>query len=170
LPAGAAFKLPAHARVAVDVMYSGASQPVVDTPQLALYFAEAPASIPVITTTVRATADAATPGRLVAEFKAADARALVSMRPELPQGIRSLEIKLLLPDGSRDVLLWMKDAQQLWPTSYVFRQPVALPIGSIVQAVAYRQSGADLPSPPTPSGESGSAPSFTLTVNHYAPK
>jgi hypothetical protein len=39
---GAAFKLPARARIAVDVMYSGASQPVTDKPQLALYFAAAP--------------------------------------------------------------------------------------------------------------------------------
>jgi len=171
LPAGAAFKLPAHARIAVDVMYSGASQPVVDTPQLALYVAASPAALPVSTTTVRATADPLTPGRLVAEFTAADARALVSMRPELPQGTRSLEIKLLRPDGSREVLLWMKDAQQLWPTSYVFRQPVALPSGSMLQAVAYRQSSADLSTPPTPPGGDGaSAPRFTLTINHYAAK
>ena len=137
LPAGAAFKLPAHARIAVDVMYSGASEAVSDKPQLALYFASAPPPSPVMTTTVRAMADVRTPGRLVAEFTAIDARALVSMRPELPAGTRSFEVKLMRPDGSREVLLWVKDARELWPTPYVFKKPVPLPAGSVVQSVAY---------------------------------
>jgi len=183
LPADAAFKLPARARIAVDVMYSGASQPVTDKPQLALYFAAAPPPTSVITTTVRAMPDAKTAARFVAEFKATDAQALVSMRSEVPAGTRSLEIKLMRPDGSREVLLWVKDAHQLWPTPYVFKKPVALPAGSILQAVAYVESGADpLASPASPkpqsgeggpkpqSGESGSGPQFTLTLNHYATK
>lgn len=156
LPMGAAFKLPAHARIAVDLMYAGGSQPVSDTPQLALYFAAAPSATPVTTTTIHAAADAHTPTRLVAEFKAADARALVSLHPELPAGTRSLEIKLMRPDGSREVLLWVKDAHQLWPTPYVFKKPVALPAGSLLQAVAY----ADAAEPAA----------MTLTLNHYAAK
>jgi hypothetical protein len=137
LPADAAFKLPAHARIAVDVMYSGAPQSVTDKPQLALYFASAPSPTQVITTTVRAIADTKTPARFVAEFKATDAQALVSMRPELPAGTRSFEIKMLRADGSREVLLWVKDAHELWPTPYVFKKPVSLPVGSVLQAVAY---------------------------------
>jgi hypothetical protein len=171
LPAGAAFKLPAHARIAVDVMYSGASEPVTDKPQLALYFASAPPAAPVMTTTVRAVSDAKTPERFVAEFKATDARALVSMRPEVAAGARSFEIKLIRPDGSRDVLLWVKDAHQLWPTPYVFKKPVLLPAGSVLQAVAYDESGADLLASSKPrSGEGGAGPRFTLTLNHYAAK
>jgi hypothetical protein len=142
LPADTAFRLPARARIAVDIMYSGTAQPVTDKPQLALYFASEPAPSPVTTTTVRAVADGKTPARFVAEFRATDARALVSMRPELPAGTRSLEIKLMRPDGSRDVLLWVKDARQRWPTPYVFKKPVALSAGSILQAVAYVESGA----------------------------
>jgi hypothetical protein len=171
LPAGAAFKLPAHARIVADVMYSGASQPVTDKPQLAVYFASAPPSAPVITTDVRAVADAKTPARFVAEFKATDARALVSMRPELPAGTRSFEIKLVRADGSREVLLWVKDAHQLWPTPYVFKKPVSLPAGSVLQGVAYAESGADLLAPPMArSGDGGAASRFTLTLNHYAAK
>jgi len=155
LPAGAAFKLPARARIAVDIMYSGGSQPVTDKPQLALYFATASPPTPVITTTVRAIADAKTPARFVAEFKATDSQALVSMRPELPVGMRSLEIKLMRPDGSREVLLWVKDAHQFWPTPYVFKKPVELPAGSVLEAVAY----ADAPAAP-----------ITITLNTYAAK
>ena len=156
LPAGAAFKVPAHARIAVDVLYSGASQPVSDTPQLALYFAPAVSATPVTTTILRGAGDVRTPARFVAEFKATEERELVSMRPELAAGTRSLEIKLMRPDGSREVLLWVKDAHQMWPTPYVFRKPVALPVGSIVHAVAY--------------SDGPQASPFTLTLNHYAAK
>jgi hypothetical protein len=166
LPAGAAFKLPAHARIAVDIMYSGASQPVTDKPQLALYFASAPPPTPVVTTTVRAMADVRTPARFVAEFKVTDAQAIVSMRPELPVGTRSLEIRVMRPDGSRDVLLWVKDARRLWPTPYVFKKPVSLPAGSVLQAVAHVESGADR----SGSGADLSGPRLTLTLNHYAAK
>jgi hypothetical protein len=152
LPAGVAFKLPAHARIAVDVMYSGASQAVSDTPQLALYLAPAPSATTVTTTMLRAVADARTPTRFVAEFKATDERSLVSMRPELSADTRSLEVKLMRPDGSREVLLWVKDAHQLWPTPYMFRKPVAIPAGSVLQAVAY-----------------GDTP-ITIALNHYAAK
>jgi hypothetical protein len=78
------------------------------------------------------------------------------MRPELPEGTRSLEIKLMRPDGSRDVLLWVKDARPLWPTPYVFRKPVPLPVGSVLQAVAYADAAQTRP--------------MTLTLNHYATK
>jgi hypothetical protein len=158
LPGGAAFKLPARARIAVDILYSGAAQPVTDKPQLALYFASEAPPTPVTTTTMRAVADAKTPARFVAEFKATDARALVSMRPELPAGTRSLEIKLMRPDGSREVLLWVKDAHQLWPTPYVFKKPVSLAAGSILQAVAYVDRAPD----------AGNAPPFSIVFNHFA--
>ena len=39
LPEGVAFRLPARARIAVDVLYRGVGEPVVDTPRLALYVA-----------------------------------------------------------------------------------------------------------------------------------
>ena len=162
LPAGVAFKLPAHARIVVDVMYSGAAQMVSDTPRLALYFVPAASSTPVTTTILRA-ADARTPGPFVAIFTTAGARELVSMRPELPEGTRSLEIKLMRPDGSRELLLWVKDAHHLWPTPYVFKKPMPLPAGSVLQAVAYADADGR-------SGTEVSGPRFTLTLNHYAAK
>jgi len=168
LPAGAAFKLPARARIAVDILYSGGSQPVTDKPQLALYLASGAGPTPVTTTQMRGVGDAKTSTRVVAEFKATDARALVSMRPQLSDGTRSFEIKLIRPDGSRDVLLWVKDAHHLWPTSYVFKKPVSLPAGSVLQAVAYVESGAASSKPP--GSEGGSGARFTLTLNHYATK
>ena len=82
------------------------------------------------------------------------------MRPELAAGARSLEIKLIRPDGSREVLLWMKDAHQLWPTPYVFKKPVAMPVGSTLHAVAYFDGAP----------EAGNAVPFTLAINHFGEK
>lgn len=85
-------------------------------------------------------------------------------------GGRSLEVTLLRPDGSREVLLWVKQFRQDWQTPYVFAKPVALPAGTILQAVAYfppasvpAASGADR------SGPRAAAP-FTIALNHYAKK
>jgi hypothetical protein len=95
--------------------------------------------------------------RVAAELKIPASRALVSIRPEMQQGGRSLELKLVRPDGSREVLLWVKNFRQDWQTPYVFRQPVALPAGSLLQATAYFDAA-----PPA----SAKAP-FTIALNHY---
>ena len=158
LPQGVAFRIPARARIAVDVLYSGTSETVTDTPRLGLYVAtSAPAGA--VSTSVLRPATAAGPGtgaRVTAELSMPSGRALVSMRPEMQQGGRSLELTLARPDGSREVLLWVKRFRQDWQTPYVFRQPVALPAGSRLQATAYFDS---------PPGSS-SAP-FTVALNHY---
>jgi hypothetical protein len=75
----------------------------------------------------------------------------------MQQGARSLELKLVRPDGSREVLLWVKNFRQDWQTPYVFRQPVMLPAGSVLKATAYFD--------PTRAA-SASAP-FTVALNHY---
>jgi hypothetical protein len=158
LPAGVAVRIPAHARIAIDVLYAGSAQRVMDAPKLGLYYAPASPHASVATTVLKPAASA-TPGtgRTSAELKIANALSLVSLRPVMQPGARSLEIKLLRPDGSREVLLWVKQFRQEWPTSYVFRQPVAIPAGSTLRAVAYFES------PPAASD----AP-FSIAINHYA--
>ena len=161
LPAEAAFRLPARARITVDVMYAGSTRSVTDAPKLGLYLASSAPAATVFTSTLRPAASGARLSRrVVAELRIPDARSLLSMRPEMQTGGRSLEIKLLRPDGSRDVLLWVKNFRQEWQTPYVFRKPITLPAGSVVQATAYFDD---------PPAVSGVAP-FTVALNHYAPQ
>ena len=80
------------------------------------------------------------------------------MRP----GGRSIEVKILRPDGSSQVVLWIKKFQHDWQGSYVFRKPLVLPKGSMVQAIAYL----DAPAGGAPRPE---APPFTVTLNSFAP-
>jgi hypothetical protein len=165
LPSEVAFRIPARAQIAVDVLYAGTAQRAIDTPQLGLYFAPGASGV-VATSTLRPGAsDAHTSQRIVAEMKITEARSLLSLRPQLRPGGRSLEVKLLRPDGSSQVLLWVKDFRQDWQTPYVFAKPVAMPAGSVVQAIAYfaADSGAD------PSGARSNAP-FSISLNSYATK
>src|SRR5207249_10113427 len=89
LPAGVAFRIPAGARIAVDVMYAGNAQRVTDIPKLGLYFASSAPAASVMTSTLRPAASAPhASGRLVSELKVPNARSLLSMRPEMQMGGR----------------------------------------------------------------------------------
>ena len=59
-----------------------------------------------------------------------------SMKPDAAPGVRSLEISAARPDGTREVLLWVKNENAGWPTPYAFRQPIALPAGTVLRATA----------------------------------
>lgn len=166
LPSGVAFRIPAHAQIAIDVMYAGTTEPVIDTPKLALYLASSAAAGSVTTSTLTPARSApSASGRVVATLNIAQTRSLISMRPEMQPGGRSIELTLLRPDGSREVLLWIRQFRQDWQTPYEFAAPVILPAGSVLQAVAYvpPASGAE------PSGPR-SVPPFTIALNHYAKK
>jgi len=143
----------------VDVLYAGTTEQVTDTPQLGLYTAAA-ADAGVVTTSVLQSggsgASAGQGGRVTAELRMPSGGALVSMKPEMPPGARSLEVRLLRPDGSREVLLWATRMRPEWPVPYIFTQPVSLPSGSVLQATAY----VDAPVEPA-------ATPFTIAVNHY---
>lgn len=159
LPEGVAFRMPARARIAVDVQYSGITETVTDIPRLGLYVVSSASAGAVSTSVLRpATFDGPgiSGGRVTAELRIPASRALVSIRPEMQRGGRSLELKLVRPDGSREVLLWVKNFRQDWQTPYVFRQPVTLPAGSLLQATAYFDVAP----------ASAIAP-FTVTLNHY---
>jgi hypothetical protein len=144
LPDDVAIRLPARARIAVDVLYSGASQDVVDQPRLGLSFRKARPARPISNLVLRQTAGtSSTPGamRLRAMTTLPAARTVLALRPELPPSTRSLEVKATRPDGSSEVLLWIREYKPDWPTPYVFRRPVELPLGSVVTATARLKDG-----------------------------
>ncbi|MBI4887115.1 MAG: hypothetical protein HY824_08480 [Acidobacteria bacterium] len=154
LPAGVAFRLPAHAHIAVDVLYRGISEQATDVPRLALYAAGETPMRRASTVTLRTSA--AGPqlrGRLVMSA----ATTLFALRPEMQPGGASIEVTATRPDGSRDVLVLAKRFGADWQTPFVFRQPVSLPAGTAVDVVA------------TPDGSPpGAAPrSLTVTMTRY---
>lgn len=171
MPDGAGVRVPARARIAIDVVYQSAPEPVVDSPSLGLYFSKAlsntrsnmPANArparEVTTTTIEgvmpsASTAAASGIRLMARYVVPRDRSIFDVRPDVGPGGRSIEVKVTRPDGSSQVLLWIKTFRQDWQTSYVLPRPLTLPKGSVVSAVAYFD--------PAPSQ---ALPRFTLTFN-----
>ena len=132
MPEGAAIKVPAGARIAVDVLYQSAEQPVTDLPTVAFYFEDRPRA-PVTSLVMQAPTAA---NRARAEFTARQPLRLVGLRPELSAGARSLEIKVTQPDGATQVLLWVKQFRADWQTPYSFRTPIALRPGATLRAYA----------------------------------
>lgn len=172
LPEGAGSRIPARSRIAVDVLYQPAvdgllqSAPdrVVDTPQLGLYFTAGRPAREMTTTVlepaaVAAAASGAARSRVTATLQVPNDMSIVEIWPDMDAGARSIEVKTKRPDGSSQVLLWIKKFREEWRTSYAFRQPLTLPRGSIVQAIAYFDGAASRQTPPR----------FKITFSGYEP-
>jgi hypothetical protein len=141
LPDGVAFELPARSRIAIDVLYRGIAEMVIDKPTLALYLANNPRPVPVSQLVLKPSAEqsvsTASPPRVGAELTVPVSSRLLSMRVDMAPGAKSLEIKTRRPDGVVQVLLLIKEYSQQWQTPYIFRQPIAVPKDSLIQATAY---------------------------------
>ena len=157
-PDDAAIRIPAKARIAVDVLYRGAAQDVVDSPRVGLYFRTDRPARPVTNIVLRQTVSGPPSpdgSRLRATATLPAARTLLAIRPELSSSARSLEVKATRPDGSSEVLLWIREYRPDWPTPFVFRRPVELPSGSLVTATARLQGTQP---------KDGTAASLTVTL------
>jgi hypothetical protein len=62
---------------------------------------------------------------------------VVSLRPELHDGVQSIEVAAKAPDGHVEELLFVKDILVEWPTPYVLKEPVLLPKGTELSVTSY---------------------------------
>lgn len=143
LPDGLAFRLPAGSQIAVDVLDRGIGETIVDRPSLGLYFADSAPSMPVTNIVLEAADVSGAPvGRAAGRARAraevvvpAETR-LLSLRPDLEEEGASVEVKVRRPDGSIQILLWIRSFAPDWQTPYEFREPVVVPPGSSIIATA----------------------------------
>jgi hypothetical protein len=178
LPAGVAYRLPAGSHVVAEIHYRGAKEPVVERGTLGLSVADRPASPglgdprPSLKSAVGGSANQ--PSDLILEAKgevlpnvAAQAfRAqtrlmsdtqVLSLRPDLFPGAKSIEVSARKPDGGTEILLFAKDLPIGWPTPYILQEPVRLLRGTVLSATA---SYANATAGPQPGG-------FRLTVSRF---
>ena len=52
----------------------------------------------------------------------------LALRPEITAGLTAIEVSARRPDGSTEILLFARDPPIDWPTPYIFRDPVFLPV------------------------------------------
>lgn len=140
-PAGTAFRLPAGARIAVDVLHG--STPPGGPPRMGLYVAER-AAHPLGALQIVAEGTGAQ-RRLHAKQSLAAARTLVGLRVEMSPGGKSIEVRARRPDGVFVPLLWIKHFRHDWQTPFVLSTPVTLPAGSVLQATSYFDQAASTP-------------------------
>jgi len=80
------------------------------------------------------------------EIRLAADMEVLAVRPEILQGVDSIEVSSRRPDGGTDILLYAKDLTTDWPAPFLFKQPVVLRKGATLTLTAYMNSRALLPS------------------------
>jgi hypothetical protein len=120
LPKGTAYRLPAASHVVAEIHYRGVKERVIDRGTLGLFFADQPSPELVSDVVVE------TKTRLIADTY------VVALRPEIPPGVKSIEVSARKPDGGTEILLFAKDIPLDWPTPYILKEPVALPRGTVL--------------------------------------
>ena len=68
---------------------------------------------------------------------------LLGLLPEIEIAAVELQIEGVLPDGSRQPLLMIREPDPGWPTRYWFDTPRALPSGSRIEVMATLRPGGD---------------------------
>jgi hypothetical protein len=120
LPKGTAYRLPAGAHIAAEIHYRGVKERVADQGTLGLFFAD-PSATDLISDVV-----VENKTRLAADTY------VVSLKPEIQAGIKSIEVSARKLDGSTEILLFAKDIPLDWPTPYILKDPVMLPRGTML--------------------------------------
>jgi hypothetical protein len=149
LPSDAAIKLPANARVVMQVRYRKNGGAASDRSSVGLYFAKDTISKLVRNVTINAPSTAipanAASHRVKASYAINEATEAVAIRPLLFPLAKSIEVAAHRPDGSVEVLIWAKDYRFDWQPAYFFKKPVALPAGARVEVTAYLDNSENNP-------------------------
>ncbi len=154
LPDDVVYRLPAKARIIVDIHYRGTSAPSVDASALGVFFDAPRFSSSAESRVPSRDSRVAIPGVKVATDLVVDARPLAGARvlkgtsrlasdtrvwaiqPEIVPGLSSLEVSARRPDGGTEVLLALTEPSVEWPTPYLLKTPRLLGRGTEVFVVA----------------------------------
>jgi hypothetical protein len=152
-PDGVAVKVPAGSRIVVDLLHGPATPRPEARLDLGLYAAD---GVVRAATDIQLNPDVArvreASGRVRSEYTLTAARGLLAVRVQMSASGESVELRARRPDGWTEPLLWIREFSHDWQAPYVFRRPVMLPAGSVIQAVSYFDG-------------SETAPQLTVTIS-----
>jgi mono/diheme cytochrome c family protein len=149
LPAGTAVKIPAGAKIVMQVHYHKTGKPEADHSRMALYFARGPVETPLSTWALGNVGFVLEPGGERQEVRASltlptDVR-VWSIFPHMHMLGREMKVTATLPDGTVKPLVWVRDWDFNWQMTYQYQEPVALPRGTRVELVAVYDNSATNP-------------------------
>src|SRR5262245_53494115 len=141
LPSGIAHLLPRGARLVLQIHYRQSGGETQDLTRVGLYFAKGGVDKKLRSAAVLNTKFEIPPGDPSFRVKAAytfshDAEA-ISVLPQMNLLGKSIEIAAIRPEGTRETLVWVRNYDFKWQSSYVFRRPVPLPRGTRVEVTCY---------------------------------
>jgi hypothetical protein len=149
LPETAAFVLPAQARLSVEVGYVGGEATVTDESQVGFYTGTGGGTGVATPESFAAPAATVAPGaaqvRTRGEWLWPETSALQTLWIDPVEGMTSVDVTAYLPDGSVRPLLWLREPSTVWPSPYIYEDPVPLPKGARLRVTAYIASDATAP-------------------------
>jgi mono/diheme cytochrome c family protein len=92
-----------------------------------------------------------------------------SVLPHMHRLGKSMEVTAVRPNGTREVLVWVRDYDFRWQTLYTFKRPVRLPRGTRIEVVALYDNSEKNPhntSTPPQAVRAGSSPGDEVFAAH----
>ncbi len=141
LPDGVALLLPANSRLLLKLHYKLNGVETSDRTAVGLYFATGKVAKPLraIALTAPDTTVPAGVGahRIKVSHTLPEAAEVIAIRPLLYPYGKSVEAKAIYPDGTSEVLIWVKNYRYDWQPTYYFKSAVKLPKGARIEVNAY---------------------------------
>lgn len=151
-PKGTGFLLPNKGDVVLQVHYYRSGTVEKDRTKVGLYFSKTPKTVRIHTGLainnrfkIPAGADNY---KVVANWTVKTPLYAFSVYPHMHLLGKEMKVTAILPNGEEKKVIWIKNWDFNWQTSYVFREPMHLPAGTVVRAVAYYDNSKGNPNNP----------------------
>lgn len=152
IPAGMALKIPAGAKLVLQVHYHKNGKALKDRTKIGIHFTDEPVRKQVRALPVLNFGLSIPPGEPRHEVKAKTPISrdvtLYSVIPHMHLLGREMKLTASLPDGTTKPLVWIKDWDFNWQETYVFKEPIRLPQGSRIDLTAYYDNSSGNPNNP----------------------
>ena len=144
---GTAQLIPVGAAFLVAIHYRGSNEPEKDLSAIGLYFSKTPPRKRVSEVTINDIDGVITastqPQRIVLSSTTQTDTEAIAIRPSAHSSITSLQATAHRPDGSQEVLIWVRGHQSDWQPTYYFKRPALLPKGTRVEIIAYLENSGE---------------------------
>ena len=158
-PAGTAKFMPRGTRLRFQLHYTTNGTAATDRTELGLIFAKEKPAREVRTTAVSTVRFRIPPGaanhRVSSTYMLPLDATLLGFTPHMHLRGKSYRYDLLLPDGTRKLLLDVPRYDFNWQLHYALRQPLRVPAGSRIKGTAHYDNSADNPANPDPTATVG---------------
>jgi hypothetical protein len=152
LPRGQGFFLPAGSNVKLSIHYRQPDSAVQDVSKIGFYFSDRPLAARVREVAIIKNKFEIPPEESSFPVKASytlrrDIEA-ISVQPRMNLLGKSIEVRAVRPNGSTEILVWVRDYDPDWQRSYTFKKPIPLPGGTRIEVSAYYDNTAGNPRNP----------------------